>query len=287
MNSPIENFMRVYMFALEKHLQSKKEEIAEIPFQSDEANTDRPLKEYLKQEIESNFSSIPETFDIATVTTNTNNYNVKSLKNISINSVLLPDEISDEVKQNIKEKKQSIYTNPDLCFELNINNSIEYIPIELKSTKKNTIPGSSVQQIDPNEWVIFIKRSSTINITTGQYINAITTKIPFPDRSPRPEVSFDSLCNWNKKHRIVSNDNLRFNQDNDLISKQSIIYDWQSFLSNNWIDILFTSSRVKDNEPWFNNNLRKFILLFLDKYESLSKEQQSNFKNKVKNLIKK
>lgn len=44
----IQDFMQVYMYELEKYLELHKEELKQVSFQSDEANTDRPLKEYLK-----------------------------------------------------------------------------------------------------------------------------------------------------------------------------------------------------------------------------------------------
>lgn len=71
MKTKINNFMRVYMFILENHLLNKKNEIETIPFQSDEANTDRPLKEYIKNEIETSLNSIPEDFEITTLSKQT------------------------------------------------------------------------------------------------------------------------------------------------------------------------------------------------------------------------
>ena len=48
------------------------------------------------------------------------------------------------------------------------------ISVEVKSTKNDRIPGSSVQQIDINDWVIFLKHDdvglkykSSINVTNG------------------------------------------------------------------------------------------------------------------------
>ena len=44
-----------------------------------------------------------------------------------------------------------------------------------------------------------------------------------------------------------------------------------------------TSTKV--NEPWFNNNMRKFILSFLEKYEILTDAEKKAFKEKVQSLI--
>lgn len=45
-------FMQVYMYELEQFLNQRHNEIQNVSFQSDEANTDRPLKESLKSVIE-------------------------------------------------------------------------------------------------------------------------------------------------------------------------------------------------------------------------------------------
>lgn len=51
-------FMYAYMFELEQYLNAHKHELLNISFQSDEANTDRPLKEYLKSTIQFKCNSI-------------------------------------------------------------------------------------------------------------------------------------------------------------------------------------------------------------------------------------
>ena len=43
----LEPFMHIYMCELEMYLKSHADELLKISFQLDEANTDRPLKEYL------------------------------------------------------------------------------------------------------------------------------------------------------------------------------------------------------------------------------------------------
>lgn len=48
----IQNFMCIYMYKLEEDLTKHKDDLIEVSFQSDEANTDRPLEEYLKKHIE-------------------------------------------------------------------------------------------------------------------------------------------------------------------------------------------------------------------------------------------
>ncbi|VTX50285.1 Uncharacterised protein [uncultured Leptotrichia sp.] len=284
----INNFMYLYMYHLEKFLLSKKEEILKLSFQSDEANTDRPLKEYLKNLIENNFNKIPKKSNINFLNIESHQSTVLSeFNSFKILRVLLPEEIknNNEIKKAIVNNKTSIYTNPDICFEISDGNKIFYETIELKSTKKDNIPGSSIQQILPNEWVIFIKHtSSSIDIVTGKYINSINTTIQFPDRSPRPQVSFKELKNWNNSFRLICDNILTYSEDKNSINKLNLIQDWQKVLSDRWIDMLFESNTIKANEPWFNNTMRKFILEFLEKYETLNKNEKLNFKRKIKNL---
>ena len=283
----IQKFMCIYMYKLEEDLMNHKDELIKVSFQSDEANTDRPLKEYLKQHIEKSFSSIPEDTDITSLCFEGDTFtDLQAIKQIRVNRVLLPEDISDELKETIKASKSSVYTNPDLYLELKLDNELSYESIELKSTKNDSIPGSSIQQIVPEEWVIFIKHTGkNISITTGQYIHAINSKMQFPDRSPRPQVSFKAMSGWNKDNRIVKSNALCYEKDDDDNNKRALISDWQDVLSKGWIDVLFNATSTKANEPWFNNNMRKFILSFLAKYENLTDAEKKEFKERVESLI--
>lgn len=284
----IEAFMNVYMYELEKELQKHKEKLSQISFQSDEANTDRPLKEYLRDFIKMNFNKIPDNSTINTISlgnkvqfTDTN----IELKSIKIDRVLLPEDITQDIKDELSKNRKSIFTNPDLCLEINYKNNRYFQTIELKSTKNNSIPGSSIQQIKPEEWVIFIKHTSTtIEISTGQYINAINAKMEFPDRSPRPQVSFSELQKWNIKNRKLSQNELTYNID-DKYFKKELLCDWQKVLVDNWIDVLFDFEPTR-NPTWFNNTLRKFIIEFLYKYDNLSENEKTKYKENVKKNIK-
>lgn len=284
----IQDFMQIYMYELEKFLETKKNELKMVSFQSDEANTDRPLKEFLKSLIETSFSAIPENCEITEIQfEGVNSTNITILKTLKINRVLLPEDITEEIRVIIKESKSSVYTNPDMCLEIIFDNKIYYETIELKSTKQDSIPGSSIQQILPTEWVIFIKHSNNkIEVTTGQYIHAINSKMQFPDRSPRPQVSFKEMMNWNQLNRLIQYSSLVYKKDENEQIKYELIHDWQSVLAERWIEMLFEANTVKNNEPWFNNNMRKFILDFLERYEALSETEKIEFKDKIKNLIK-
>lgn len=284
-----ETFMFIYMYELENYLLSKKDELQSITFQSDEANTDRPLKEFLKNIIESDFNCIPQKDNanlFLTINNNIVKYSYDLFYDYKITNVLLRESLNDELKEEIKKSKNSIYTNPDIYLEIKNNNVVTYISVELKSTKNDSIPGSSIQQINPDEWVIFIKHTnSTVEIVTGQYINAINSKIEFPDRSPRPQVSFKELLEWNNTHRTQQIGNLQYeNNDDEEIEKMNLLADWQRVLADRWLNVLFSNEKKK-KEPWFSNNLRKFILMFLEKYDSFNEEERKKFKEIVESLI--
>lgn len=201
-NDTVNCFMFAYMYELELSLNDSKTSLLDVSFQSDEANTDRPLKVFIKEFIENSFNKLPqsklETQLNLNLSSYKENFHYKYFSNISITKVFLPDELSIEHKEQIAENKSSVYTNPDLFFKISDGTNTTYRSIELKSTKNNAIPGSSIQQIDADEWVIFVKHNkNSIELTTGQYIHSINSKLQFPDRSPRPQVAFNELTSWN------------------------------------------------------------------------------------------
>ena len=109
----------------------------------------------------------------------------------------------------------------------------------------------------------------------------------FPDRSPRPQVSFKELLSWNNLHRNIENNELIYTIDVSLADKLALIDDWQGVLSKRWIDILLNSEKVKKSEPWFNNSIRKFILDFLKIYDGYNEEKKALIKSKIQSMIKK
>lgn len=281
-------FMYFYMYELEVFLNSKKDDLLTISFQSDEANTDRPLKEFLKFLIENELNVLPRNSLTNSLYINNKFHSIEPYLMYKIKRVLLPDELTDDLKKQLKERQSSTYTNPDICLEIDNNGKLFYETIELKSTKTDSIPGSSIQQIIPTEWVIFIKHSlNSIAVITGQYINAINSKIQFPDRSPRPQVSFKELSTWNNLYRNIDNHNLIYKYDNSFLDKLALINDWQSVLSKRWINILFECKEIKKSEPWFNNNIRKFIIDFLEIYDNLNAQEKVDLKLQISSMIKK
>lgn len=281
-------FMHFYMLELEVFLNSQKKNLLTVSFQSDEANTDRPLKEYLKSAIENELNMLPSNPIVSKLFIDDQTHSIEEYRDYKISRVILPDEIDEILKQKIKESKSASYTNPDICLEIKGNSSTFYQTVELKSTKNDSITGSSIQQIIPDEWVIFVRHTlKDIEVITGQYINSINSKMQFPDRSPRPQVSFKELLSWNSLHRTIENSKLIYTLDDSLTNKLALLDDWQGVLSKRWIDILLNSEKVKKSEPWFNNNIRKFILDFLEIYDAYSEEEKALIKSKIQSMIKK
>ena len=244
------------------------------------------MKEYFKKLLENNFNKIPSSTEIEMLVDDDRKISIESLKDVLVTRILLPEDVTPKIKEILSFGKSGVYTNPDICLELSLGKDFYYEPIELKTTKTDSIPGSSIQQVTPDEWVIFIKFSTTtVDITTGQYINAINSKMQFPDRSPRPQVSFKEMRNWNTQNRFSKEGVLGFKKDDDNRLKYELLSDWQNVLSKRWVDILLNSHSTKNNEPWFNNTLRKFIIDFLGKYDDLALGDQEALKEKIKSLI--
>jgi hypothetical protein len=144
-----------------------------------------------------------------------------------------------------------------------------YVSIELKTTKNSKIPGSSIQQVSPFEWVIFVKHTDRgeIDVACGFYINSITEQLPFPDRSPRPCIGFDTLKKWNSVNRKLVNDTLEYSIDEEEIqNKAKILDNWEQVLCDEWLSTIEKDS--KDSEKWFNNTIRMFSLKLLKKVQN-------------------
>jgi hypothetical protein len=280
--NPIDFFLAAYFFQLENLLNQEKKGLAKVKFQSEEANTDEYFKAFVADIITKNNSI--STLEIENVIINNNRFEIKELQEFKIIEVILPNELSIEQKQQSAKEKDGIYTNPDILIKIENGENIYFQTIELKSTKVNAISGSSIQQVKPYEWVIFIKRNQKIEITTGFYINSITEKLPFPDRSPRPQVAFNTLSKWNQTNRIIENENLIYNIDKESeATKIKLLNSWQDFLTDEWLDVI-KSENVNKNEKWFNNAIRLFAMKFLDYTETLDEKELNDLYERLKKL---
>ena len=282
-------FLTAYFYFLENDLNNSENGLNDIKFQSEEANTDEHLKIYFQSYILENNEISKSGLKSITINNgiDSKTIEIEHLESFKIKNVFLPEQLSVEQKKEITASKSSVYTNPDLFLEISNGNNSFFESLELKSTKNNNIPGSSIQQVSPFEWVIFVKRNSdSVDISTGYYINSITEKLPFPDRSPRPQIGFKTLTNWNKTYRKVKNNNLLIEDTSELNEEKiKLLTDWQEYLANEWLGII-KLNEVKNNEKWFNNALRKFAIKFLEYSEKLNETEKEKLKNKLNDLIK-
>ena len=286
----LNSFLIVYFHKIENELNNTKNGLETIKFQSEEANTDEFLKKYF-QDFLSKHNDIRDVKlkKLAVkIDSEQSIIEIEELKSYKITNVLLPEHLTAEQKKDITKIKKSVYTNPDLYLEITDGENIYFESVELKSTKDNNIPGSSVQQVSPFEWVIFVKRDNEkVLVTTGFYLNSITEKLPFPDRSPRPQIGFKTLLDWNKKYRKVENDVLKIENSIEINNdKIKLLTDWQDFLASEWLEII-KSEESRNSEKWFNNAIRKFTLKFLEYSEKLTIDEKENLKNNLSKLIKK
>ena len=130
-------------------------------------------------------------------------------------------------------------------------------------------------------------RDNSIQVATGHYINSITEKLPFPDRSPRPQIGFNTLVDWNKKNRVLNNHNFSYQSNIEANNKKlKILTDWQEVLVEEWMMILESKTKMK-NEKWFNNALRKFAIKFLEYSENLDEQEIKDLKRRLKKFTKK
>ena len=83
------------MLELEVFLNSQKKNLFTVSFQSDEANTDRPLKEYLKYVIENELNMLPINPIASKLFIDNQTHSIDEYKNYNISRVILPDEIDE------------------------------------------------------------------------------------------------------------------------------------------------------------------------------------------------
>ena len=272
----LEAYMSAYLYELETMINKNNKIFEKVKFQQDEANTDKDVKEAIKKFIvdECNRITLINQVSIDNVT-----YNIDK-NSFVVEDALIPDDY-DSTIHNLMAQENAMYVNPDLVLKCSFFGKTVYQRIELKSTKSDKIPGSSVQQVLPDEWVIFIqhKDGEKIKTITGKYKDSISGKMAFPDRSPRPQISYSELKKWIDEYRVTCEETLTIKKDNLEIDKEELLTNWQEVLSKRWLNVL--RSDKKENEPWFNNNLRKFILEFLNYYDALDENGKKDFKDKV------
>lgn len=275
-------FAIALLYELETYINANPNVLDGITFQLDEANIDGQLKSKLKEIILNNVNKI------TTITSITDeNQNTRQIDNsIVITKIYLQNEITDDLKSKIKKSNQ-VYTNPDLLLEItDSNKTVDYISIEVKSTKNDSIPGSSVQQISEDGYVVFLQHKNNINsVTAGKYVNSLNSTMQFPDRSPRPKVSFCFLKTWNTQFRTIKNNCLTFQKDPDYLDRVAIIRNWKLVLANRWAEVIFSTDQIKENHPWFDDAIRIYTLIILEKYNSLNCIEKKNLIKRLKSAV--
>lgn len=281
-------FLAMYLRGLEQNTKLLQT-LASIDYQQDEANTDKPAKIVIRDFMNTHPQLGVTNFSEVMIVQDIENYHISliDLQQVSIDKAYIPEELSQDIKHAIKQAKNGAnYTNPDIYVDL-VYQGVKYsISIEVKSTKDNKIPGSSVQQIDPFEWVIFIKRekNQSVQLTTGMYLNSITNRLPFPDRSPRPEVAFDTLKDWNEQY-IKQHDNQLILQYNpkDIEQKSQILLDWKQKLVTDWLAVV--QKKPLSSRKWFDDTLILFAKQLVDYYEMLEPNEKADFYQKLTAFI--
>lgn len=284
----LNGFLHLYFYQLEDMLNKHNSELDKVKFQSEEANTDEYLKLFFKTFILANKSLHSDYhYDVKIKNTKTEEfYKIDDLLKIGIEDVILPSELTEEHKNDIKAQKSAVFTKPDIYLKIISGTKTVYLSVELKSTKNNEIPGSSVQQVSPYEWVIFVQHKNGVNKSvTGVYVNSITGDLPFPDRSPRPKIGFNTLNQWNIDNRIIENGVISYTYS-DNSKKEQILIDWNETLVDEWLNTVKSSTK-RNNEKWFNNTIRLFSIELLEYYDSLGCCEKRDFLNTLKKLSKK
>jgi hypothetical protein len=281
-NEKIELFLTAFMYELEENLNKNLKFFDGLVLHMDEANTDQILKEKIRDFILKYKTKVK---NIKEVIVGSQVYPLSY--NCKICNVKISSEMDDKEKEYIRNQRNGVYTNPDLLLFVTVGSKTELIPIEVKSTLNDKIPGSSIQQIEPEDWVIFCKhnKSSITEFATGKYISSINGTMQFPDRSPRPQVEFSLLKSWNSHYRFANEDRLDIGIDDSKNDKVQLLNDWQEVLSLRWLEVLKNGETLK-KEPWFNNNIRKFAIKLIDYYENLDISEKQNFKKVIEENIK-
>ncbi len=238
------------IFELRRVLKSNIDDFKNIKTQEDEMNIDTHLKSRTRKIIKENISGIneklPASIQIINIQNNQSYFNLK------------------------KNKESNVSKLADLVLILSINNNEEHHEIELKKTNNNVIPGSSINQINPYKTLVFFQFKKEVEVEVGYYAQSVSGTIRFPDRMPRPEVSFNILKDNNKNNQLAS-----VIENNKDIFENPV----EVFLPERWIDEVINN--VKKNN-WFSKAIRYFSYQLLKKYDTMSQEEKEKLLEKLK-----
>lgn len=284
-------FLLLYLNVLASN-QKLVSALSAVTYHLDEANSDKEAKKVVQTYMVSNptLPNHPAMNLQVQVGLSIFKFEYCQLSQVRVANVYLPEQLTDSMKSMIKDSKNNtVYTSPDLYIELSFNGSSYFTEIELKSTKANRIPGSSVQQINPHGWVVFIRQNpkSPLQITTGLYVNSITETMQFPDRSPRPQVAFDTLRTWNNNNLVLAHDGYTlFYDESEIAAKELLISNWKQSLVSEWLTIIFDKNlTLKPRTPWFTEAITMFSNQLIENYECLSELEKQEFRRNITSIL--
>lgn len=267
----VDFLLRLYLYKL-TNCSLNLGELQEINYQSDEANLDEDLKLRFKNIIEKDPHILMKELNTYKVQYHKSEFTFgkDDLCSFKVEKVYLPNEIPESISNKLKERnKSNVFTNPDLLLELSFLDKSYFRSIELKSTKNDIIPGSSVQQIHEEILSVFVKHNKTVEITSGFYLDAVSGNTPFPDRSPRPKVSFNQLAKTNKCY-VDENDGVITVKV--LHKKDKNLQNWHLKLVKDWIGSLSKSNSSK----WFDDVIVKYTYHILKQYDKMTIDEQKD-----------
>ena len=259
-----QDFMEKYMLGLVEYLkENHSEEIYALQYSSQEQNLDGPLKETLKGIILGEYRSYPNA-----------SYHIQNvyIKDDLDSNKALKEVVKEAIHNRTNANTGNRFVNPDLTLEIvsNDDGTVYYDTIELKSTCDDTIKGSSLTQVYPDEWTIFIyhtKDGKDGDMACGRYRDAvIDIQINFAIRTV---VSFKELkTNMYNQHTKLSDE-----------ESEELIAAWYTKSSLKTFNNLTADKGI----GLYGRTNRELILAVLDMYCEMSDEEKIQFRNKLTN----
>jgi len=254
---------KIILDKISESLSRRLDEFKNLKLMEDELNIDKYIKKQTIKILKNDFDELNIFL---------NDYNIKLKK------LLTKDQYFN--KRNKRYEEENISKFCDLVLVYKENGFNKEDELEIKKTNKNIIPGSSIKQIKADKALLFFKYTKgNVELQVGYYFQSVEERIPFPDRSPRPNVSFNSLKETNKE-LMDSETSLE-----DVKSRTEDIFkdNWMEQLVSNWMDDV-KSKFIK--KSWFFITIRMFALRFINYYENLSEIERKKLKEELRNNAK-
>ena len=162
----------------------------------------------------------------------------EEIDKISIEKVIIPEktaELSEYMKGKCKLLKPNArrYVNVDILIILKRDKLSGYVPIEVKSVtdchktqrKDYTIVGSSLNQIIPNGWLIFVKHPKKtddfekVEVAVSKYGLAMKNVTPVVKFNPSVSFELAQKAWMIKGDKIVLNDQVKKSSTSEILSE--------------------------------------------------------------------